>query len=147
LHTIGNPGVPNPTNPWVEKYIFPGAYVPSMSEIMLAIERAGLKVTDIEILRLHYAETLKAWRDRFMARRDEATTLFDERFCRMWEFYLALAEAMFRLGQNVVFQIQLTKKVDAVPMTRDYIADRERQLRARDSSRPNLRIADKYPTR
>jgi cyclopropane-fatty-acyl-phospholipid synthase len=82
-----------------------------------------------------------------MARRDEATALFDERFCRMWEFYLALAEAMFRVGQNVVFQIQLTKKVDAVPMTRDYIADRERQLRTRDSSRANLRIADKYPTR
>ena len=147
LHTIGNQGAPFPTNPWVEKYIFPGAYVPSMSEILPAIERAGLKVTDIEILRIHYAETLKAWRDRFMARRDEATALFDERFCRMWEFYLALAEAMFRVGQNVVFQIQLTKKVDAVPMTRDYIADRERQLRTRDSSRANLRIADKYPTR
>jgi cyclopropane-fatty-acyl-phospholipid synthase len=147
LHTIGNPGVPIPTNPWVEKYIFPGGYVPSMSEIMPAIEGAGLKVTDIEILRLHYAETLKAWRDRFTARRDEATALYDERFCRMWEFYLALAEAMFRAGLNVVFQIQLTKKVDSVPMTRDYIADRERQLRARDSGRANLRIADKYSTR
>ena len=134
LHTIGNTGVPAPTNPWVEKYIFPGGYVPSMSEIMPAIERAGLKATDVEILRIHYAKTLREWRDRFMAHRAQAAALYDERFCRMWEFYLALAETVFRAGLNVVFQIQLAKDVEAVPLTRDYIFERERQLRARESA-------------
>lgn len=145
LHTIGNTGEPFPTNPWLDKYIFPGGYVPSMSEILASIERVGLKVTDIEILRLHYAETLKAWRERFMARRDAAMALYDERFCRMWEFYLAFSEAGFRHGLIGVFQIQLAKTVDAVPITRDYIFEFEAKLRARDSGITNMRIADITP--
>lgn len=134
VHTIGGTGSPFPTNPWIDKYIFPGGYIPSMSEILPAIERAGLKVVDVEVLRLHYAETLRAWRDRFMARRDEAIALYDERFCRMWEFYLALSEAGFRTGDLAIFQIQLAKTVDALPITRDYMVEAERKLRALDSA-------------
>ncbi len=141
LHTIGLDGPPAPTNPWVAKYIFPGGYLPSLSEIMPAIERAGLLVTDIEILRFHYAETLKLWRERFLARRAEAAALYDERFCRMWEFYLAAAECTFRFEQTVVFQIQIAKNMQSVPVTRDYIASREADLRRRDSAAPGLRIA------
>ena len=89
LHSIGRNAVPGATNPWIRKYIFPGGYIPALSEVLPAIERAGLYVTDIEILRLHYADTLRAWRERFMARRDEVAKMYDERFCRMWEFYLA----------------------------------------------------------
>ena len=141
IHTIGRTDRPGATNPWIAKYIFPGGYIPAMSEVLPAIERAGLIVTDIEVLQLHYAETLKAWRQRFMARWEEAAALYDERFCRMWEFYLAGSEASFRLGQMVNFQFQLAKNVNTVPMTRDYIADRERMLRARDSGRPAIRMA------
>ncbi len=133
IHTIGNTAAPTPTNAWVVKYIFPGGYAPSLSEILQSIERAGLIVTDIEVLRLHYAETLKCWRERFLAHRAEAATIQDERFCRMWEFYLSISEASFRLGVSVVFQIQLAKKVDATPQTRDYIAAREALLRERDA--------------
>jgi cyclopropane-fatty-acyl-phospholipid synthase len=141
IHTIGRTDGPGATNPWIAKYIFPGGYIPAMSEVLPAIERAGLIVTDIEVLRLHYAETLKAWRERFMARREEAAALYDERFCRMWEFYLCGSEAVFRLGQEVVFQFQIAKRVDALPMTRDYIADRERQLRHLDSMQERIRLA------
>jgi cyclopropane-fatty-acyl-phospholipid synthase len=133
LHTIGCNAPPDITNPWIAKYIFPGGYIPSMSEVLPAIERAGLQVTDIEILRLHYAETLKAWRARFMARRAEAARLYDERFVRMWECYLALCEAGFRFRNLVVFQIQITKRVDSAPVTRDYISDRREQLQAVDA--------------
>lgn len=129
LHSIGRSGGPHVTNPWIAKYIFPGGYVPALSEVLPAIERAGLLVTDIEILRLHYAETLKAWRERFLDRREEAAKLYDERFCRMWEFYLAIAECGFRHGGLVVFQVQLTKRLDPVPLTRDYITVRENQLK------------------
>ncbi|MDB5641405.1 MAG: SAM-dependent methyltransferase, partial [Hyphomicrobiales bacterium] len=132
LHTIGRPDTPCATNPFIAKYIFPGGHLPSLSEIMPAIERAGLIVTDIEVLRLHYAETLKAWRERFQAKRAEIAALYDERFCRMWEFYLVGSEATFRLGQGVVFQIQMTKRVDATPITRDYIHDAEATLRGRE---------------
>jgi cyclopropane-fatty-acyl-phospholipid synthase len=128
IHTIGNTGIPIPTNPWILKYIFPGGYVPAMSEMLPAIERAGLIVSDVEVLKLHYAETLRHWRERFMARRAEAAAIQDERFCRMWEFYLSITEASFRVGINVVFQFQLVKKVDAAPMTRDYIEAREQDL-------------------
>ncbi|MFY9658765.1 MAG: cyclopropane-fatty-acyl-phospholipid synthase family protein [Methylocystis sp.] len=128
LHTIGNTGVPVPTNAWVVKNIFPGGYIPSLSEIAPAIERAGLMISDVEILRIHYAETLRHWRERFLARRDEAKAIMDERFCRMWEFYLAISEASFRLGITVIFQIQLVKKVDALPLTRDYIGETEKNL-------------------
>ena len=141
IHTIGKVGPPVVTNPWITKYIFPGGYTPSMSEVLPAIERAGLIVADIEILRLHYAETLKAWRERFMARRAEAVAIHDERFARMWEFYLAGCEAAFRVGDLAIFQFQLCKSVDAVPVTRDYIADNERRLRASDSGAPGLRLA------
>jgi cyclopropane-fatty-acyl-phospholipid synthase len=108
---------------------------------MPAIERAGLYVTDIEVLRLHYAETLKAWRARFLAHRADAAALYDERFCRMWEYYLAASEAAFRYTGEVVFQIQLAKKVDAVPLTRDYMLRAEAELRRRDSAGSGLRIA------
>jgi cyclopropane-fatty-acyl-phospholipid synthase len=141
IHTIGRTDRPGATNPWIAKYIFPGGYIPAMSEVLPSIERAGLIVTDVEVLQLHYAETLKAWRERFLARWEEAATLYDERFCRMWEFYLAGSEACFRLGQMVNFQFQLARNVNTVPMTRDYIADRERVLRAVDHGRPPLRMA------
>jgi cyclopropane-fatty-acyl-phospholipid synthase len=133
LHSIGRNSVPGVTNPWIRKYIFPGGYIPSLSEVLPAIERAGLYVTDIEILRLHYAETLRAWRERFMARRDEAAKLYDERFCRMWEFYLAGSETAFRIDAHMVFQIQLTKRQEVVPLTRDYIQEREAELRRREA--------------
>ena len=141
IHTIGRMGPPGTTSPWTDKYIFPGGYIPALSEVAAAIERSHLFVTDVEILRLHYAETLKAWLDRFMARRQEAAALYDERFCRMWEYYLAGAESGFRLGDFVVFQFQLAHDVHAVPLTRDYITERESELRKRDSARAGLRLA------
>ncbi len=141
VHTIGNPRTPRETSPWIDKYIFPGGYLPTLSEIMPAVERAGLMVSDIEILRIHYAETLKAWRERFQARRVEAAALYDERFCRMWEFYLAGSEASFRTGDCVVFQLQLCKRAGAVPLTRDYIAQTEDELRKRDTRPRSLRLA------
>ena len=122
LHAIGQNHVSVSNQPWIGKYIFPGGYTPALSEVLPAIERAGLWVTDIEILRLHYAETLKAWRERFEANRAEIAALYDERFCRMWEFYLCLSEVAFRHRGCMVFQIQLAKRVDAVPLTRDYIS-------------------------
>jgi cyclopropane-fatty-acyl-phospholipid synthase len=141
LHSIGRNYVPGATNPWIRKYIFPGGHIPSLSEVLPAVERAGLFVTDIEILRLHYAETLRAWRERFMARRDEAAKLYDERFCRMWEFYLAGSETSFRVDGNMVFQLQLAKRQDVVPLTRDYIGEREAELRRREAARPTVRHA------
>ena len=141
LHFIGGYGGPGVTNPWMAKYIFPGGYAPALSEVLPAIERAGLIVTDVEILRLHYAETLKAWRERFMSQRDKAKEIYDERFCRMWEFYLAGCEAGFRHGDLVIFQIQMAKQHGAVPVTRDYIAEREATLRTRETQMPLLRMA------
>ena len=141
LHAIGRSGKRNATNPWISKYIFPGGYIPALSEVFASIERAGLYVTDTEILRLHYAETLKAWRQRFMAHRDEAKALYDERFCRMWEFYLAGSETSFRVDGNMVFQIQLAKRQDIVPMTRDYVGEREARLREREARKPALQLA------
>src|SRR5262245_25038037 len=142
LHSIGRPEGPNITNPWIAKYIFPGGYIPALSEVLPAVERAGLLVTDIEILRLHYAETLKAWRERFLAHREEAERLYDQRFTRMWEFYLAASEMAFREQAMMVFQLQLTKRQGTVPMTRDYIAREEARLRALEGGgRPPLRLA------
>ncbi|MDB5453195.1 MAG: cfa2 [Caulobacteraceae bacterium] len=123
VHAIGQVEITEGTQPWIGKYIFPGGYTPALSEVLPAIERAGLQVTDIEILRLHYAETLKAWRARFAARRGEIAAHYDERFCRMWEFYLSLSEVGFRHRGCMVFQIQLSKRIDAVPLTRDYMCD------------------------
>src|SRR5262245_18836976 len=126
LHTIGRTNGPGATDPWTTKYIFPGGYTPAMSEVLNAIERSNLFVMDIEVLRLHYAETLKQWRSRFLKNRAKAASLYDERFCRMWEFYLAGAEMSFRYARNVVFQIQLAKRLDAVPITRNYTVAAER---------------------
>jgi cyclopropane-fatty-acyl-phospholipid synthase len=142
LHTIGRSGPPGATNPWIAKYIFPGGYIPALSEVLPAIQRAGLIVTDVEVLQLHYAETLKAWRERFLAHRDEAERLYDVRFVRMWEFYLAASEMAFREADMVVFQIQIAKRKGVVPQTRDYIAREETRLRALDTGYPaQLRLA------
>lgn len=121
LHTIGRADGPGSTNPWLAKYIFPGGYTPALSEIVPVIERVGLYITDIEVLRLHYASTLRDWRRRFNANRDKVRSIYDERFCRMWDFYLAGCEAAFRYGGQLNFQIQLARRQDAVPITRDYI--------------------------
>jgi cyclopropane-fatty-acyl-phospholipid synthase len=143
LHTIGRADGPGATNAWIAKYIFPGGYVPALSEVSAAIERNGLMITDVEVLRLHYAHTLKAWRARFLEQRAEAAALYDERFCRMWEFYLAGAEMAFRHDGQVVFQIQVARRVDALPITRDYMLDTERgmQEELRTRSRPELPAA------
>ena len=130
LHAIGRSDPPGVTNPWIAKYIFPGGYIPALSEVLPHIEKAGLVVTDVEILRLHYAETLKAWRERFLAHRAEAQQLTDEKFVRMWEFYLAGSEMAFRYQGLMIFQIQLARRQDAVPLTRDYLAAAEERLRA-----------------
>jgi cyclopropane-fatty-acyl-phospholipid synthase len=128
VHFIGRSDRPTMTNPFIAKYIFPGGYIPALSEVMPAIERSGLIATDIEVLRLHYAETLRHWRQRFCAHWQEAARIKDERFCRMWEFYLAGSECAFRYQNLVVFQLQLTRRVDALPWVRDYIEDAERRL-------------------
>ena len=128
LHSIGRSGPPAATDTFIRKYIFPGGYIPALSEVLPHIERAGLVVTDIEILRLHYAETLRHWRERFMANRQKAVEIYDERFARMWEFYLAGSEAAFRWQDMMVFQIQLARKNDTLPLTRGYIADNETAL-------------------
>jgi cyclopropane-fatty-acyl-phospholipid synthase len=134
IHSIGRKDIPAETNPWIAKYIFPGGYIPALSEVLPAVERAGLWVTDIEILRLHYAETLKAWRTRFLKRREEIKELYDERFCRMWEFYLASSEIAFRYCGHMVFQLQLAKRPDAVPLTRDYVTDFFRRPAPRETA-------------
>jgi cyclopropane-fatty-acyl-phospholipid synthase len=142
LHSIGRPEGSNVTNPWIAKYIFPGGYIPALSEVLPAVEQSGLLVTDIEILRLHYADTLKAWRERFLAHAQEIRRIYDERFLRMWEFYLAASEMAFREQNMMVFQIQLAKRQDAVPLTRDYMAREEQRLRGLEGhSHPPLRIA------
>jgi cyclopropane-fatty-acyl-phospholipid synthase len=130
LHAIGRMEPPGTTNRWLRKYIFPGGYTPAMSETLLAIEKVGLWVTDIEVLRLHYAMTLKHWRERFAANRDRARALYDERFCRMWEFYLSGCEISFRYMRQFVFQMQITRRQDAVPLTRDYMVEAEHRLPA-----------------
>jgi cyclopropane-fatty-acyl-phospholipid synthase len=126
LHSIGRADGPGATNPWMRRYIFPGGYAPALSEVTPVVEKTGLFLTDIEILRLHYAETLKRWRARFLANRERVRQLYDERFCRMWEFYLAASEIAFRHQGHMVFQMQMAKTVDAVPLTRDYIGDWEK---------------------
>jgi cyclopropane-fatty-acyl-phospholipid synthase len=121
IHTIGRTVPPSYTSPWIEKYIFPGGYVPSMSEMMGAIEKENLYTTDVEYLRLHYAETLRHWYDRFTDRIGDAARLYDERFCRMWRYYLVACEQTFRHGHQCVFQVQMAHRQDAVPLTRDYL--------------------------
>lgn len=141
IHTIGRLDPPGATNPWIAKYIFPGGYIPALSEMAAAVEKTGLLMTDLEVLRLHYAETLREWRRRFMARRDEALKIYDERFCRMWEFYLAGSETSFRHEGMVNFQLQLTRKIDTLPMTRDYMGESERSLNQPQMQR-RLRAGD-----
>ncbi len=128
LHTIGCSATPGFVMPWLNKYIFPGAYVPSLSEIVPVIERHGLVISDIEILQRQYALTLRHWRERFLNRWSEAAALYDERFCRMWEFYLSAGEAAFQYEDVSVFQIQMTKRPAVTPLTRSYIAARESTL-------------------
>ncbi|MEK7245219.1 MAG: cyclopropane-fatty-acyl-phospholipid synthase family protein [Pseudomonadota bacterium] len=132
LHTIGRGQGPGRTDPWIRKYIFPGGYIPALSEISRAIEHERLETTDIEVLRLHYAETLRRWRRRFLANRKRVEAIYDERFRRMWEFYLAVSEVSFRHLDSVVFQIQMAKCRDAVPLVRDYLY--------LPDSRPKLRV-------
>lgn len=132
LHCIGRSGQPYPTNEWITRHIFPGGHLPTLSELTPFIEKSGLIITDVEILRLHYASTLRVWRERFMAQRDKAKALYDERFCRMWEAYLAMSEAAFLWEDVVVFQIQMTRRNDTLPITRDYMYERERHLKQKE---------------
>jgi cyclopropane-fatty-acyl-phospholipid synthase len=122
LHSIGRMAPPGSNSPWLIKYIFPGGYVPSLSEAFAAMERAGVWITDVEILRLHYAETLRQWHQRFQANRDKVRSLYDERFCRMWEFYLQLCEIGYRRLNWMVFQTQIARRLTTVPLTRAYLA-------------------------
>ncbi|MBZ8134528.1 cyclopropane-fatty-acyl-phospholipid synthase family protein [Afifella sp. IM 167] len=128
LHSIGRMTPPGSTGPFLHKYIFPGGYVPAMSEVFASLERCGLWVDDAEVLRLHYAYTIQCWFDRFMANRERAVEIMDERFARMWEFYLAVVELGFVHGSNMVFQLILSRERDAVPITRDWIHEAEVRL-------------------
>ncbi len=139
LHSINRSDGPGATSAWIKKYIFPGGYIPALSEVLPHIEKSGLYVTDIEILRLHYAKTLREWFLRFADHRDRARELYDERFCRMWEFYLAASECAFRFAGMNNFQIQFTKNQHALPLTRNYILEEEERLRAIDSRLPRLK--------
>jgi cyclopropane-fatty-acyl-phospholipid synthase len=121
IHTIGRMRPPGITSPWIEKYIFPGGYIPALSEMTAAIEKQSLYMTDVEIWRLHYAETLRHWHERFVANEDKARALYDDRFCRMWRYYLLASELTFRHNWQCVFQVQLAHRQEAVPLTRDYL--------------------------
>jgi cyclopropane-fatty-acyl-phospholipid synthase len=135
IHTIGRSGAPSITSPWITRYIFPGGYCPALSEVMPHVQSTGLFATDIEVWRLHYAQTLLHWRERFEASLDQATALYDARFCRMWRYYLISSEMTFRHFQQVVFQIQLAHRQDAVPLTRDYLY----------APRPSARLVEVSP--
>jgi cyclopropane-fatty-acyl-phospholipid synthase len=137
LHSIGRLNGPGRTNSWIRKYIFPGGYAPALSEVLPIVEHSGLLSTDIELLRMHYAMTIDHWTRRFQANRAEIAQLYDERFCRMWEFYLAGAEMDFRYLHACNFQLQMAKRIDTVPLTRDYIAEWE----ARAAESPEIRAA------
>merc|ERR1712093_37910 len=121
IHTIGSSNPPRDPHPWITKYIFPGGYTPSLSEIARPIEDSGLVISDIEVLRMHYSHTLRHWKERFLDKREKVLEIFDEKFFRMWEFYLASCEMAFKWGDQVVFQLQLTKDNTSAPTTRDYI--------------------------
>lgn len=131
VHCIGRMTPPGTTGPFIRKYIFPGGYVPALSEVFAATERTRLWVADMEVLRLHYFHTLKHWRLRFAASRGQAKALYDERFCRMWEWYLAAVEVGFLNGSNMVFQLLLSRRIDAVPIVRDYMLDSPAAQQAR----------------
>jgi len=142
IHTISTKSPPGITGPFLRKYIFPGGYAPSLSELALAVERSGLWITDCEVWRVHYAETLRIWRDRFEGRRAEVEAMYDERFARMWEFYLAASEGAFRYGSSNVIQVQLGRERNAMPLHRDYVAEAAATLAARETTElPQLRAA------
>ena len=121
IHTIGSVNLPRDPHPWITKYIFPGGYTPSLSEVSHPIEKSGLIISDLEILRIHYAHTLRHWKERFLNEKEKVLEMFDEKFFRMWEFYLTASQMAFKWGDKVVFQFQLTKKKDTTSITRDYI--------------------------
>ena len=133
LHAIGHMSPPGSASPWLRKYIFPGAYSPALSEVFAATERQHVWVNDVEILRVHYADTLVEWIRRFQNNRERIAEIYDERFCRMWEFYLVSVESMFRTGAQMVFQMQLARTRDAAPLTRDYMIDDERRYLESDA--------------
>ena len=135
VHSIGRPRPVPSQGAFNEKYIFPGGYIPAISEVVSAIQKAGFLIKDIEILPMHYAWTLKEWRRRFMQNRDEAARIYDERFCRMWEFYLAVSETAFSNDRLFIMQLQLAKFQDAVPFTRDYLAEAKTELRRLEAER------------
>ena len=135
LHSIGHMSPPGTASPWLRKYIFPGAYSPALSEVFPAVEQASLWVTDLEFLRVHYADTLREWHRRFEANRAAIADMYDERFCRMWEFYLISAEMMFRTGSQLVFHMQLARRRDAAPVVRDYVTDTQRRYRELEAER------------
>ncbi|WP_210484939.1 SAM-dependent methyltransferase [Microvirga antarctica] len=135
LHSIGHMSPPGTASPWLRKYIFPGAYSPALSEVFPVVENASLWVTDLEILRVHYAKTLAHWHQRFEENRAAIAALYDERFCRMWEFYLVSAEMMFRTGSQLVFHMQLARRRDAAPIVRDYVTDLQRHYRSLEGER------------
>jgi len=139
LHSIGHIGPRSFANPWLRKYIFPGGYSPALSEVFEIVEQCKLWVSDVEVLRLHYAETLCEWNRRFQENRTAAEAMYDARFCRMWEFYLHATEMMFRSGEQMVFHMQLAHKRDAVPITRDYIGQRQDRFRAWETERDRPR--------
>ncbi|HKH95449.1 MAG TPA: cyclopropane-fatty-acyl-phospholipid synthase family protein [Beijerinckiaceae bacterium] len=135
LHSIGHMSPPGTASPWLRKYIFPGAYSPALSEVFPVVEQASLWVTDLEFLRVHYADTLREWHRRFEANRPKIAAMYDERFCRMWEFYLISAEMMFRTGSQLVFHMQLARRRDAAPVVRDYVTDTQRRYRELEAER------------
>ena len=135
LHSIGHMSPPGTASPWLRKYIFPGAYSPALSEVFPVVEQASLWVTDLEFLRVHYADTLREWHRRFEANRPTIAAMYDERFCRMWEFYLISAEMMFRTGSQLVFHMQLARRRDAAPVVRDYVTDTQRRYRELEAER------------
>lgn len=139
LHSIARADGPGVTSAWINKYIFPGGYIPALSEVLPALEQAGLLLTDIEVLRLHYARTLQQWRRRFADHRAQVKALYDERFCRIWEFYLAGSECAFRYQNLNNFQIQLTRDQAVLPLTREYMISEEQRLREIDSRLPRLK--------
>ena len=134
LHSIGHMSPPGMASPWLRKYIFPGAYSPALSEVFDSVERNSLWVMDLEFLRVHYATTLAHWAGRFENNRDRVIAMYDERFARMWEFYLISAEMMFRTGSQLVFHMQMSRKRDAAPIVRDYITDRQREYIEREKA-------------
>jgi cyclopropane-fatty-acyl-phospholipid synthase len=140
LHSINRSDGPGATSAWIKKYIFPGGYIPALSEVLPHMEKNGLYVADIEILRLHYAKTIRNWIDRFAANRNKATEIYDERFCRMWEFYLAGSECSFLYAGMNNFQIQFGKSQHVLPLTRSYIEAEEDRLRKLESKIPLLKM-------